>query len=568
MLNIRCAADGNPEPSIAWTKDSNDIHRIDEVKTRGWTLILKKLSSDDSGHYTCELCNIHGCISHTTHVLVEGDEIVANKHSNKSNQRPRFSKPEQLNQKILKPSGHMLNIRCAATGDPEPIITWTKDSDVIDRIGEVKTRGWTLVLKDLSSDDSGDYTCELCNMHGCISHTTHVLVEGDEIVANKPNRPPRFSQPEQLNQKILKPSGHMLNIRCAATGYPEPIITWTKDSDVIDRIGEVETLRWTLILKNLSSDDSGHYTCELCNIHGCISHTTQLLVEEVKSTPINGKNSTFWLLVLVTVLVASICLVIILKKPFHQWPFRIIRSLLRINSRDESDFTWEIPRDRVTLANVIGTAREIDIMKNIGKHKNIVNLLGCCTHDGGPPYAIIEYAHKGNLSSFLRENRRLTLKQLISFANQVARGMEHLASINCIHRDLAARNVLVFRNNIVKIADFGLARYGRRQGAIELLPIGEQIPFRLTAPEALMTFFIIHESSTDVWSYGVLLWEIMSLGAVPYPEFDSKETLYNYLEDGNRLDKPPGCPRRLYKLMQQCWKWQPQERPLFEEIRC
>lgn len=153
-----------------------------------------------------------------------------------------------------------------------------------------------------------------------------------------------------------------------------------------------------------------------------------------------------------------------------------------------------------TSFHVDSFLREIDIMKRIGKHDNIVNFLGCCTQDNGPLYAIIEYAPTGDLQTYLRTNGvNLSIKLLISFAKQVARGMEYLESVHCVHRDLAARNVLVFDDNIVKISDFGLAR-GLRGSAngIELKPLEEPVPHRWRAPETLQTIFITYDSSTDV----------------------------------------------------------------------
>lgn len=141
--------------------------------------------------------------------------------------------------------------------------------------------------------------------------------------------------------------------------------------------------------------------------------------------------------------------------------------------------------------------REIEIMKAIGEHENIVNLLGCCTQNG-PIYAIIEYTHLSDLHTYVvRRKNRLSVRTLTSFASQVACGMEHLANSNCIHRDLAARNVLVFlRNGIitVKIADFGLAR---NLGGSRYYPLErEKIPYWWRAPETLP--YNVHEMNSDV----------------------------------------------------------------------
>ena len=152
------------------------------------------------------------------------------------------------------------------------------------------------------------------------------------------------------------------------------------------------------------------------------------------------------------------------------------------------------------------------MMKIIGKHMNIINLLGACTQ-GGPLYVVVEYAPHGNLRDFLREHRStasvyeaaigqfepkkktLTQKDLVSFAYQVARGMEYLASRRCIHRDLAARNVLVSEEYVLKIADFGLARDIHCHDYYRKTTDG-RLPVKWMAPEAL--FRRIYTSQSDV----------------------------------------------------------------------
>ena len=140
--------------------------------------------------------------------------------------------------------------------------------------------------------------------------------------------------------------------------------------------------------------------------------------------------------------------------------------------------------------------------------------------------------------------------------------MEYLASRRCIHRDLAARNVLVAENDIMKIADFGLARdiqdiYYYRKTTDGRLPV------KWMAPEAL--FDQIYTSQSDVWSYGILLWEIITLGGSPYPSTPVKE-LFELLKEGYRMEKPSSCPAEIYFLMRNCWQHFRQDRPSFTQI--
>ncbi|KAF2975067.1 hypothetical protein EK904_004122 [Melospiza melodia maxima] len=252
------------------------------------------------------------------------------------------------------------------------------------------------------------------------------------------------------------------------------------------------------------------------------------------------------------------------------------------------DPKWEFPRDKLTLGKPLGEddatekdlsdlVSEMEMMKMIGKHKNIINLLGACTQDG-PLYVIVEYASKGNLREYLRARRppgmeysfdinrvpeeQMTFKDLVSCTYQLARGMEYLASQKCIHRDLAARNVLVTENNVMKIADFGLARDINNIDYYKKTTNG-RLPVKWMAPEALFDRVYTHQS--DVWSFGVLMWEIFTLGGSPYPGIPVEE-LFKLLKEGHRMDKPANCTNELYMMMRDCWHAVPSHRPTFKQL--
>ncbi|XP_057706895.1 vascular endothelial growth factor receptor 3 isoform X1 [Corythoichthys intestinalis] len=157
----------------------------------------------------------------------------------------------------------------------------------------------------------------------------------------------------------------------------------------------------------------------------------------------------------------------------------------------------------------------------------------------------------------------LTIEDLICYSFQVARGMEFLASRKCIHRDLAARNILLSENNVVKICDFGLARdiykdpdYVRKGNA--------RLPLKWMAPESI--FDKVYTSQSDVWSFGVLLWEIFSLGASPYPGVQIDEDFCKRLKDGVRMRSPETASPEIYGIMLACWHGEPKERPPFPAL--
>ncbi|XP_069718752.1 tyrosine-protein kinase ABL2 isoform X6 [Phaenicophaeus curvirostris] len=204
--------------------------------------------------------------------------------------------------------------------------------------------------------------------------------------------------------------------------------------------------------------------------------------------------------------------------------------------------------------------KEAAVMKEI-KHPNLVQLLGVCTLE--PPFYIVtEYMPYGNLLDYLRECNReeVTAVVLLYMATQISSAMEYLEKKNFIHRDLAARNCLVGENHVVKVADFGLSRL--MTGDTYTAHAGAKFPIKWTAPESLAynTFSI----KSDVWAFGVLLWEIATYGMSPYPGIDLSQ-VYDLLEKGYRMEQPEGCPPKVYELMRACWKWNPPDRPSFAE---
>ncbi|XP_062068290.1 tyrosine-protein kinase Fer isoform X2 [Lepus europaeus] len=205
--------------------------------------------------------------------------------------------------------------------------------------------------------------------------------------------------------------------------------------------------------------------------------------------------------------------------------------------------------------------QEAKILKQYD-HPNIVKLIGVCTQRQ-PVYIIMELVPGGDFLSFLRKKKdELKLKQLVKFSLDAASGMLYLESKNCIHRDLAARNCLVGENNILKISDFGMSR--QEDGGVYSSSGLKQIPIKWTAPEALN--YGRYSSESDVWSFGILLWETFSLGVCPYPGMTNQQAR-EQVERGYRMSAPQHCPEDISKIMMKCWDYKPENRPKFSELQ-
>jgi c-src tyrosine kinase len=250
---------------------------------------------------------------------------------------------------------------------------------------------------------------------------------------------------------------------------------------------------------------------------------------------------------------------------------------------------WNIPRDRLEFGATIGKGEfgevfsgkykgekvaikslkddhkglqdflaEASVMTSLS-HPNLVNLIGVSV-DQKPVYIITEFMEKGSLIEYLRSRGRSVIQRShqIGFAKDVVNGMAYLERKDLVHRDLAARNILVSAENVAKVSDFSLARerdYDHK---------GVKIPIKWTAPEAIESGEFSNKS--DVWSFGILMWEVYSFGRVPYPRVPVNDVMA-HIKRGGRLELPENCPPEVYSIMKSCWRENPEDRPKFSEIK-
>ncbi|XP_043918722.1 tyrosine-protein kinase Blk [Protopterus annectens] len=258
-----------------------------------------------------------------------------------------------------------------------------------------------------------------------------------------------------------------------------------------------------------------------------------------------------------------------------------------------ADDEWEIPRESLKLVKKLGAGQfgevwmgyyknstkvavktlkdgsmepdaflaEANLMKSL-QHNKLVQLYAVVTKN--PVYIVTEYMEKGSLLDFLKtdEGSRIPLPKLIDMTAQIAEGMAYIERKNYIHRDLRAANVLVSESLCCKIADFGLARLIENEYTAQE---GAKFPIKWTAPESIN--YGVFTIKSDVWSFGILLTEIVTYGRVPYPGMSNPEVIEN-LDRDYRMPIPDGCPEELYDIMLKCWKTRPEDRPTFEYLQC
>uniref|UniRef100_A0A8C2CVL8 receptor protein-tyrosine kinase n=1 Tax=Cyprinus carpio TaxID=7962 RepID=A0A8C2CVL8_CYPCA len=198
-------------------------------------------------------------------------------------------------------------------------------------------------------------------------------------------------------------------------------------------------------------------------------------------------------------------------------------------------------------------------------HPNIIRLEGVVTKSR-PVMIVTEFMENGALDSFLRQNDgQFTGIQLVGMLRGIAAGMKYLSEMNYVHRDLAARNILVNSNLVCKVSDFGLSRYLQEDTSDPTYTssLGGKIPVRWTSPEAIA--YRKFTSASDVWSYGIVMWEVMSFGERPYWDMSNQDVI-NAIEQDYRLPPPMDCPTALHQLMLDCWQKDRNVRPRFTDI--
>ncbi|XP_044151418.1 fibroblast growth factor receptor 3 isoform X6 [Bufo gargarizans] len=572
-VRFRCAAAGKPQPTIYWLKNGKEFrgeHRIGGIKLRHqqWSLVMESVVPSDKGNYTCVVENKFGTIRQTFQLDV----------LERSSHRPILQAGLPANKTVVV--GSDVEFHCKVYSDAQPHIQWLKHVEINgSKYGQdgdpyvsiLKPTGVyssdkdieVLVLRNVSFEDAGEYTCLAGNSIGYSHHTAWLTVLPEPVVKVEATTSNSVSVLIVVTATIVF---FLVVIIIIVTYRMKNTSKKAMNTPTVQKVSKFPLKRQV----SLESNSSMNSNTPLVRItHLSSTDGTMLANVSELGLPTDPK----WELSRSR---------LTLGKPLGEGCFGQVVMAEAIGiDKDKPNKALTVAvkmlKDDATDKDLSDLVSEMEMMKMIGKHKNIINLLGACTQDG-PLYVLVEYASKGNLREYLRARRppgmdysfdtckipaeQLTFKDLVSCAYQVARGMEYLASQKCIHRDLAARNVLVTDDNVMKIADFGLARDIHNIDYYKKTTNG-RLPVKWMAPEALFDRVYTHQS--DVWSFGVLLWEIFTLGGSPYPGIPVEE-LFKLLKEGHRMDKPANCTHELYMIMRECWHAVPSQRPTFKQL--
>ncbi|KAJ4949331.1 hypothetical protein JOQ06_020846 [Pogonophryne albipinna] len=570
-VKFRCAAGGHPKPKLRWLKNSRPFRQEDrmggyKVRSQHWTLIMESVVPSDKGNYTCLVENEYGAINHTYTL----DVVERSPH------RPILQAGLPANTTVNV--GEDARFVCKVYSDAQPHIQWLKHITqngsrygpdghpyvrVLKRSGINSSDVEMLTLTNVTEADAGEYICKVSNYIGEANQSGWLTVV-----------PALEKTPGPLSPDYVEIAIYCAGVFLIACMVGIVVVCRMRNTakkpdfgnqPAVHKLSKQMPLRRQVSTDSSSSMNSSTPLVRIKTRRGS-AHDDPIPEYDLPEDP-RWEFSRDRLT---------------LGKPLGEGCFGqvVMAEALGIDKdkpKDAVTVAVKMLKDDATEKDLSDLVSEMEMMKMIGKHKNIINLLGACTQDG-PLYVIVEYASKGNLREYLRSRRppgmeysyditrvsdeQLTFKDLVSCTYQVARGMEYLASQKCIHRDLAARNVLVTESNIMKIADFGLARDVHNIDYYKKTTNG-RLPVKWMAPEALFDRVYTHQS--DVWSFGVLMWEIFTLGGSPYPGIPVEE-LFKLLKEGHRMDKPGNCTNELYMMMKDCWHAISSHRPTFKQL--
>uniref|UniRef100_A0A4W5M5K9 Inactive tyrosine-protein kinase 7 n=1 Tax=Hucho hucho TaxID=62062 RepID=A0A4W5M5K9_9TELE len=541
---VQCSAKGRETPTIQWTKADGSAMPEHVVQTGGM-LHFAKVTRDDAGNYTCLASNsLQGQITAAVQLTVA--VYITFK------MEPEHTTVYQ---------GHTAILHCQATGDPQPFIQWKKKDKFLEprKSRFQKMPNDSLVIHDVSVEDTGSYTCiagNSCN----IGHTSAELYVVEKPVHHS------LEDDEKAPYKMIQTIGLSVGAAVAYIIIVLGLMFYCKKRRNAKRLkgpegeeAETEHLNGGTVQTNGQATAEIQEEVALTNMGTTASSAN----DKRHSSHDKGHYPRANLTTITT----------LGKGEFGEVFLAKAKGLMSAGGRGSED-----EEETVVLVKSLQTRdetlhlefrREVEMFSKLG-HPNLVRLLGMC-REAEPHYLILEYAELGDLKQYLKmsknkeekpKSNHLSTKQKVGVCLQVARGMEHLSNQRFVHKDLATRNCLISAKRQVKVSALGLSKdvyndeyYHYRQA---------WIPLRWLPSEAV--FEDDYSTKTDVWSFGVLMWEVFSLGELPYAALDHDKVLEELREGRGKLPLPQGCPSRVYKLMTRCWASSPKDRSCFSDI--
>ncbi|CAJ0931478.1 unnamed protein product, partial [Mesorhabditis belari] len=573
---LSCRAIKDEQVSMRWLHNKVEMKENVEKRQHEHSVILElrieNITVQKSGDYTCEVKqngNTTQGLDQTIRIEVKG-----------------VSAPlllESQEETVRAKTGEEHKFECKMSGVPTPIITWWKDGS---QVTEGITADGSLVIPKMMIEDSGKYGCIGKNRAGQATRTAFLEVEGEKRGAGSiilvalivlvlllcvcvfiflwiKQRKRSIEQERSLRVLYdeLMRGGKPVSQEVAEMKIPldQRVSQISYDSKFeIDK----ENLE---IGRELGKGEFGKVSMGFLKKPARVSDSTaeRVRLNVAVKEPLNGFNIQHQ-----QMLIDELKIMCAIRP--HPNVLALIGAVTK-NIRDGRLFVVIELCDKGSLKDFL-----VNLKRNVGSFKDELRRApddGYLAPNSKPKkiYASEMDEENGDLPTIvdgeheaLIHNQTATLcstSDLLSFSMQIANGMEYLSSIPCFHRDLAARNVLLTKNNLCRIADFGMAKSSNksyyRKDRHEI-----PMPVKWMSPETIENGY--YTQASDVWSYGILLYEMFTLGGQPYPSVEGKD-VYQKVFDGERNRQPEYAHDDLYNLMQQCWEFDPDKRPLFTD---
>ncbi|XP_059715549.1 vascular endothelial growth factor receptor kdr-like isoform X2 [Haemorhous mexicanus] len=575
-VQLTCRASKYIYTHLAWYYPSSEaapshsvVRKMDKYSI-SLTLLIPNVTREQSGLYKCRAQNQQN----STDTLEQHSQLLV-----RAKAAPVVI--QNLTDLEVNISGKIL-LECKVSGTPEPQVTWRKNGYPISAASGISMENNTLVIERVKKDDEGLYECRASNDLGQDSTSAFIRIQGSEEKSNieviilvctglaatlfwllltlfirKLRKPDATDIKTGYLSIIMDPEEMPLDEQCERLPYDSS--KWEFPRDRL-RLGK--TLGHGAFGKVVEASAFGIDKSSTCKtvavkmLKECATtNECKALMSELKILIHIGHHLNVVNLLGACTKAGGPLMVIV-----EYCKYGNLSNYLR---GKRGDFIAYKSQENSDQAEKSLDESSSDLTELIKRRLESVASTGSSASSGFIEDKSYSDSEDDEEDAEDLYKRPLTLEDLICYSFQVAKGMEFLASRKCIHRDLAARNILLSENNVVKICDFGLARdiykdpdYVRKGDA--------RLPLKWMAPEAI--FDKIYTTQSDVWSFGVLLWEIFSLGASPYPGVQIDEDFCRRLKEGTRMRSPEYSTPEVYQTMLDCWHGVPTERPTFTEL--